>query len=140
MSIIASACAGGLDHVQIGAPLATWGAPSLLSSRLVAPSVLSKVYAPTVLSGVAHEQVTVAHHGAVPVEKVSVGSVPSLSVVNEPTTIVTPGKPIRGHSFTSEVNITKYLEKTEVFVVEGETRQHRKSCPTLCLSESLNCC
>jgi hypothetical protein len=86
--LIASVCAGGL-------PLATYGAP-LLSSRLLAPSVYS-------LPTLATEHVTVARPSAVAVERVSVGSVPSVSVVNEPTTIVTPGKPIRGHSFTSEV-------------------------------------
>ena len=87
---------------HLGAPL---GAP--WASRLVSPGLLSGVVGPSVLSlpSVAAHHVTVARPSAVAVERVDVGSVPSVSVVNEPTTIVTPGKPIRGHSFTSEVFI-----------------------------------
>lgn len=97
LSVIALASAGGYHHLISQPPsIATYGAPVYLTSRLVAPSVLS-------VPALAHQHVTVARPSTVAVERLSVGSVPSLSVVNEPTTIVTPGKPIRGHSFTSEV-------------------------------------
>jgi hypothetical protein len=73
------------------------GGPAVLSAGVVArPAVLS---APAVVSA----PVAVARPAAVAVEHVSYGSVPSISVVNEPTSIVAPGRPIRGHTFSSEV-------------------------------------
>jgi hypothetical protein len=101
--------------------------PSVYSSRILSPSVLSGVVGPSVYGAHAIEApavlsagvvarpavlsapavvsapVAVARPAAVAVEHVSYGSVPSVSVVNEPTSIVAPGRPIRGHTFSSEV-------------------------------------
>ena len=71
------------------------------------------------MPAIATQHVTVARPALHAVERVSVGSVPSLSVVNEPTTIVTPGKPIRGHSYTSEVwDFDLIIEKLEAFPLQ----------------------
>ena len=105
---MASVCVA--SSVIAAAPsVATVESPSLLSARVVAPSWLSGVYGHSVVSvpALATKHVTVARPGHVAVERLNVGSIPSVSVVNEPTTIVTPGKPIRGHSYTSEVSIDK---------------------------------
>lgn len=101
--------------------------PPVYSSRILSPSVLSGIVGPSVYGASAIEApavlsagvvarstvlsapavvsapVAVAQPAAVAVEHVSYGSVPSVSVVNEPTSIVAPGRPIRGHTFSSEV-------------------------------------
>jgi hypothetical protein len=106
--------------------------PPVYSSRILSPSVLSGIVGPSVYGASAIESpavlsagvvarstvlsapavaapavvsapVAVAQPAAVAVEHVSYGSVPSVSVVNEPTSIVAPGRPIRGHTFSSEV-------------------------------------
>jgi len=91
-----------LSSRLVGSPVLSSGlvGPSVYSSGVVGPSVYSSgVVGPSVLSS----RVTVARPAAVAVERVSYGSVPSVQVVNEPTTIVQAGRPIRGHSFSSEV-------------------------------------